>query len=34
LELGHEAIWVPHRAPIGFAPGINAGVKVYHGLAV
>jgi predicted TIM-barrel fold metal-dependent hydrolase len=21
LKLGHEAIWVPHRAPIGFAPG-------------
>lgn len=21
LKLGHEAIWIPHRAPIGFAPG-------------
>ncbi len=21
FELGHEAIWVPHRAPIGFSPG-------------
>lgn len=21
LKQGHEAIWVPHRAPIGFAPG-------------
>lgn len=21
LGLGHQAIWVPHRAPIGFAPG-------------